>query len=78
MILYYIIIILNMSLNIIDPNTLNGNFCFNGSIFVKYNVKTGKNKYTEIFSHKIPTKNYKDLQIFWDWHGYGYPAIHNV
>ena len=53
-----------MSLNIIDPNTLNGNFCFNGSIFVKYNIKTGKNKYTEIFSHKIPTKNYKDLQIF--------------
>jgi len=42
-----------MSLNIIDPKSLVGNCCYNGSLFVKYN--TNNNIY---FSHYIP----KDIQ----------------
>jgi len=49
-----------MSLNIIEPTTLIGNYCFNGSIFVKYQNDCNQ----EIFSHKIPFSNYKNLQIF--------------
>jgi len=53
-----------MSLHIINPTTLVGNYCFNGSIFVKYKIKNEANKYIEVFSHKIPSdKKYKDLQI---------------
>lgn len=49
-----------MSLHIINPTTLVGNCCFNGSIFVKY--KNSDN--IEIFSHVIPESNCKNIEIF--------------
>jgi hypothetical protein len=49
-----------MSLHIINSNTLKGNCCFNGSLFVKYR----NNDNIEIFSHIIPENNYKNIEIF--------------
>jgi hypothetical protein len=49
-----------MSLHIINPTTLIGNCCFNGSIFVKY--KTRDN--ISILSHIIPENNCKNIEIF--------------
>jgi predicted GH43/DUF377 family glycosyl hydrolase len=54
-----------MSYNIIKPTTLIGNYCFNGSIFVKYKYNIeGNSELKEVFSHKIPDKNYTDLEIY--------------